>query len=125
MVPPASFSVAGRERTLACWLAPVRIPGRIRAGRVQNKLFVFTTPILTGQAFPFAGGFDGGGQRPKDVIRFLHLTTNPYAAKNELAEILFSSEHHLQVSRETKIIADTGGPFGTVAPATASVTRVI
>lgn len=38
-------------------------------GAIQT--FTFTTPIVTGQSFPLSGGFDGGGQRPRDVNHFL------------------------------------------------------
>lgn len=52
------------------------------AGAVQT--FTFTTPIAAGQAFPLAGGFDGGGQRPRDVNHFLTYG-NPTDSKVTLA----------------------------------------
>lgn len=47
-------------------------------GAVQK--FSFTTPIVAGQGFPLSGGFDGGGQRPKDVNHFLSYA-NPTSGK--------------------------------------------
>lgn len=37
----------------------------------SQQIYTFTTPIPTGASFPLSGGFDGGGQRPKDVNHFL------------------------------------------------------
>lgn len=47
-------------------------------GAIQT--FTFTTPIVTGQGFPLSGGFDGGGQRPRDVNHFLSYG-NPTTGK--------------------------------------------
>lgn len=50
-------------------------------GQVQT--FTFTTPIVSGQPFPLSGGFNGGGQRPRDVNRFLTYG-NPSSGKTSL-----------------------------------------
>lgn len=45
----------------------------VTAGSVHN--YTFTAPIATGGAFPLSGSFDGGGQRPRDVNKFLSYAT--------------------------------------------------
>ncbi len=49
----------------------------------SQQIYSFTTPIPTGAAFPLSGGFDGGGQRPKDVNHFLSYS-NPTADRTSL-----------------------------------------
>jgi hypothetical protein len=36
-----------------------------------QQVYSFTLPVTPGGAFPLGGGFDGGGQRPRDVNHFL------------------------------------------------------
>jgi hypothetical protein len=49
----------------------------------SQQIYSFTTPIPTGAAFPLSGGFDGGGQRPRDVNHFLSYS-NPTADHTSL-----------------------------------------
>lgn len=49
----------------------------------STQTFSFTTPIATGAGFPLSGGFDGGGQRPKDVNHFLSYA-NPTQSQTDL-----------------------------------------
>lgn len=45
----------------------------IAAGGVHA--YAFDAPIQPGQPLPLRGGFDGGGQRPRDVNKFLSYST--------------------------------------------------
>lgn len=71
-------------------------------GAIQT--FTFTTPIIAGQPFPLSGGFDGGGQRPKDVNHFLTYA-NPTSTTTPVP--LGTASFPLMVFYDSRDIAST------------------
>jgi hypothetical protein len=49
----------------------------------SKQTYTFTLPIAPGGTVPLAGGFDGGGQRPRDVNHFLSYA-NPTSSQTDL-----------------------------------------